>query len=67
MTKDELIEALQDDLRDVQIDTVKTLLRFHVQGIEAYKLAATIVDAIVPTVKKFEVEQEAKRLTVHND
>lgn len=51
MTQDEILEALADDLRECQIDTVKMLLRMYVQGSQARELAAKIVDALTPTVK----------------
>lgn len=66
MTQDEIIEALKDEVRDTQIDTVKMLLRMYVQGHAAYHLAATIVDTLMEPLEK-EVVQETKRITQHND
>ena len=47
-TPEEIEEALQDELRDVKIDTVKMMLQMYVQGTRAYELAAKIVDALQP-------------------
>ena len=48
MTKDDIIEALADELRDTRIDTVKMCLRMYVQGTAAHKLAGTILDTLFP-------------------
>ena len=73
MSFDELQDALEDEIRDVKIDTVKMLLQMYVQGTRAYELATKIVDAVCDTPEKLpvptteELELEAKRLTQPND
>jgi hypothetical protein len=48
MSFEELQDALEDEIRDTKIDTVKMLLQMYVQGTRAYELAAKIVDALQP-------------------
>jgi hypothetical protein len=73
MSFSELQDALEDEIRDTKIDTVKMLLQMYVQGTRAYELAAKIVDAVCDKPEMLlissneEVELEAKRLTQHDD
>ena len=46
-----------DDLRDIRIDTVKTLLRMYVQGESARKLSSQIVDELFQTINPVAVNE----------